>query len=537
MKTKDDLVITGGTYSITAKGDALSGNDSVKIADGTIDLKTTEGDGIKSNKDDDETKGFVSIDGGKLTVDAADKGIKAAQYLRIAGGTIDITAGDDALHSDVSASVHDGTVTIDSGDDALHVEYTLDVNGGTVDVKKCVEGFEGQVININGGTSNIVASDDAVNASIPNEIKAAKEAATTGENASDDAAANSADSTGASDEASSASSGASSASVPSASGESAHSGQSAASDGEKSAASAGSATAAETSERASGKSSASSADSASSDSAASDRGGFPGGGEGRGGMGGHGGGMGGGMMSNVDASCAINVAGGTLTIETEGDGIDSNGYFTMSGGEVYVSGPTSSGNGALDYELGATVTGGTLIAAGSSGMAANFTDGTQGFALVQASGSAGDTITVTDASGKELASHKATKDFQCVVVTAEGMADGETYTLKVNDTATEFTATTEGSQGGFGGMGGMHGQHPGGQGGQRPDGEGWQRPDGENGPGGHRHDGQRPEGAYGPHGDTDGNQQGQGAGEAASGSSASAPSADALGSKEGTTQT
>lgn len=52
-----------------------------------------------------------------------------------------------------------------------------------------------------------------------------------------------------------------------------------------------------------------------------------------------------------------------------GDGLDTNGTMKMSGGTVIVNGPVSSGNGALDYDNGFPVTGGTLIAACSSGIA------------------------------------------------------------------------------------------------------------------------------------------------------------------------
>ena len=61
--SKDDLVITGGTYVVTAVEDALRGRDCVKILEGDFTLNAG-GDGIKSNKDTKATKGFVSIDGG-----------------------------------------------------------------------------------------------------------------------------------------------------------------------------------------------------------------------------------------------------------------------------------------------------------------------------------------------------------------------------------------------------------------------------------------------------------------------------------------
>lgn len=45
-------------------------------------------------------------------------------------------------------------------------------------------------------------------------------------------------------------------------------------------------------------------------------------------------------------------------VNAQGDGLDSNGDLTISGGEVYVDGPTNGGNGALDYDGNGTITGG-----------------------------------------------------------------------------------------------------------------------------------------------------------------------------------
>ena len=54
----------------------------------------------------------------------------------------------------------------------------------------------------------------------------------------------------------------------------------------------------------------------------------------------------------------------------------------ISGGTVYVDGPTDGGNGALDYDGSGEVSGGTVVAVGSVGMAMGFTSGsTQGSIL------------------------------------------------------------------------------------------------------------------------------------------------------------
>lgn len=68
----------------------------------------------------------------------------------------------------------------------------------------------------------------------------------------------------------------------------------------------------------------------------------------------------------------IQISGGMLTVNAGGDGLDSNGDLTVTGGEIYIDGPVQGGNGALDCSGAATISGGTVIAVGSSGMAENF---------------------------------------------------------------------------------------------------------------------------------------------------------------------
>ncbi|HKM00304.1 MAG TPA: carbohydrate-binding domain-containing protein [Mobilitalea sp.] len=66
--SKDDLVITGGTYLISAVKDALNGKDCVKIKDGVFTLSSEKGNAIQSRNNDDITKGYVYIGGGSITV-------------------------------------------------------------------------------------------------------------------------------------------------------------------------------------------------------------------------------------------------------------------------------------------------------------------------------------------------------------------------------------------------------------------------------------------------------------------------------------
>ncbi len=61
--------------------------------------------------------------------------------------------------------------------------------------------------------------------------------------------------------------------------------------------------------------------------------------------------------------------GATVYVNSEGDGVDSNGNITMDGGELVVCGPSSGGNGSLDFDGKFTFTGGNLLAVGSNSMA------------------------------------------------------------------------------------------------------------------------------------------------------------------------
>lgn len=171
------------------------------------------------------------------------------------------------------------------------------------------------------------------------------------------------------------------------------------------------------------------------------------------------------------SDCGITISGGTIRIDASGDGIDSNGDLNVSGGEIYVSGPMSDGDSALDYDSTATVTGGTVVAAGYSGMAQNFgSDSTQGSILLTCQSASTETIRVTDASGNVLAEFTPAKAYTCVVVSIPALAQGSTCTVTMGGQSTNVTL--ESLIYGSGGMGGGMGGQPGGGMGTPPDGTG-----------------------------------------------------------------
>lgn len=173
----------------------------------------------------------------------------------------------------------------------------------------------------------------------------------------------------------------------------------------------------------------------------------------------------------IHANGNVTVSGGTFTITTGDDGIDSNGDLNVSGGEIYVSGPTSDSDSALDYDSTATVTGGTVVAAGYSGMAQNFgANSTQGSILLTCQSASTETIRVTDASGNVLAEFTPAKAYTCVVVSTPALTQGSTCTVTMGGQSTDVTL--ESLIYGSGGMGGGMGGQPGGGMGTPPDGTG-----------------------------------------------------------------
>lgn len=136
-------------------------------------------------------------------------------------------------------------------------------------------------------------------------------------------------------------------------------------------------------------------------------------------------------MMAAEEGVYFKVNGGTICLDADGDGLDSNGDFIVTGGEVYVAGPTNSGNGALDYGSEAIASGGTVIAVGEAGMAESFGESsTQGAIMVNTgSQQAGSTVTLTDEAGNVLAEYTFEKSFSNVVITCPEIVDGGTYTL------------------------------------------------------------------------------------------------------------
>jgi hypothetical protein len=152
-------------------------------------------------------------------------------------------------------------------------------------------------------------------------------------------------------------------------------------------------------------------------------------------MGGGPGGMGGG---GTTAKYTLRINGGYIVSDALGDGVDANGSIAMKGGSLIVHGPTANNNGPLDYQGTFTLTGGLLVAAGSSGMAqAPGTTSAQPSVLMTfaTARQAGTLIHVESASGQHVLSFVPRRAYQSLAFSSSALKTGTTYHVYVGGSA------------------------------------------------------------------------------------------------------
>ena len=170
-----------------------------------------------------------------------------------------------------------------------------------------------------------------------------------------------------------------------------------------------------------------------------------------------------GQNSFSSSNGSIKISGGMIYIKMCGDGIDANGTLDITGGSITVSGANSGDTAILDFDSTGNISGGTFIGTGASGMAQNFSSSSaQGAIMVNASGSAGTVIKLTDSNGNVILTHTADQSFSCVIISHASIVKGGTYTLTVGSSVTSITMSdtvySAGSTGGLGGTGGPGGR-------------------------------------------------------------------------------
>lgn len=420
---KDDLVFTGGTYTVNSASHGLDANDSVRITQSSISV-TAGKDGIHAENSDDSSLGFIYIKDGSFDISAEGDGISSGNSMQINDGTFSIVTGggsenstkqssdswgdfmgghggmgrpggmggkrpgrSTANSSDSSSSASSSNTSTAESDDsstsikAIKSTDDMLINGGTFTIDSSDDSVHSNAsITVNGGIFTIASGDDAFHADETLTIAAGT--IDIGESYEGCEGLHIVISGGdmklvASDDGLNAAGGMD---------ESGYGGN-----------------------------------------RGNDQFGGPGG------MGGPGG--------SSSSNGSIKITGGNLYVKASGDGLDANGTLEISGGHTTVCGPTQGDTATLDYDTSAVITGGTFIGTGASGMAQTFSDSKQGvFAVSVGNQTAGTKIELTDSRGNLVISYEPELSFAVVILSSPDIVKGETYTINVGSTSGEFAA-------------------------------------------------------------------------------------------------
>jgi hypothetical protein len=368
ITSRDDLKITGVNITLNAVNDGIKGRDSIAVKDGNITVNAGA-DGLQANNDEDAEKGYVSIEGGTLSITAGLDGIQAETSLVVSGGEISITTAG-------------GSVASNGGSAWGGRGMEGNANKTTDSAKGLKAGAD---LTIMDGVIQIDSLDDAIHSNDSVTINGGDLLLASGD---DGVHADVALTINGGDlNITQSYEGLESAAITINDG-TIH--LTASDDGIN----------------------------ASDGSGDAAFGGQPMPGQAAGGF------------ESGDNYLYIN--GGYIIVDANGDGIDANGPIVMTDGVVIVNGPTNDGNGPLDYLGAFNISGGYLVAVGSSGMAeAPSTTSTQYSVMYNyASPQAGGTmIHIETEAGQDVLTFVPTKEYQSVLLSSPELENGLTYVV------------------------------------------------------------------------------------------------------------
>ena len=436
--SNDDLVITDGTYNITAASHGLKANDCIRIT-GDSQLTVTAGkDGIHAENDEDTSLGFVYISDGTIEVEAEGDGISAGSYMQISGGTFQVLAGGGSENGTKESSDSWGEFRGgggpggggqapgrsggrgESGDagpsqiaspaqtsvsvENLSTESSSEAGDSFTDASQSTEEDSSTSMKgikaagdllIWGGSFTIDSADDSIHSNSSVTIKDGVFEIASGDDAVH------------ADENLTVTAGTMNISESYEGLEALHL------------------------EIQGGDITLTASDDGLNAAGGTDSSGTQGGRDG----------MFGGGPGASSSEGTILISGGTLNITASADGIDANGSLEITGGYTVVAGPTQGDTSTLDYDTTAEITGGTFIGTGASGMAQTFSDTEQGVISVNVGEqSAGTQVTLTDSSGNTIIEVTPELSFSVIILSSPEIASGESYTLTVGTASEEVEA-------------------------------------------------------------------------------------------------
>lgn len=391
IQSKDGLKITGGMIAVNAVNDGIKGKDFIAVKDGIITVEAG-GDGMQSDNDEDAGRGYICIEGGTLNISSGADGIQAETVLSVNGGDITIFSGGGSVNSSNKIGMNGNTWGSwgNRGEPGMQDNFAVQNNADNSSSADSAKGLKaGVAIAITGGVITIDSSDDAIHSNDGLVINGGTIVIASGDDGMHS------DSTleinGGSIRITKCYEGIESAIVI-------------INDG--------------------------TIHLVSNDDGINVVGGMDGSSiNGRPGQ----------NDFNISGDNYLCINGGYLFIDSTGDGLDINGPVTMTGGAVLINGPTANDNGALDYSGYFKITGGLLVAVGSSGMAqAPGTSSTQysvmvGFSSAQSEGTL---VHIESEGGEEIITFASAKTYQSVVVSSPDLKNGMTCVLYCGGSST-----------------------------------------------------------------------------------------------------
>lgn len=179
---KGYISVTGGSYTLECGNDGIQAETDLLISGGDINIVSGGGSATVEHTAE-QPGGFGGgrwgdfSGGGAAKFDFSDmtssdgtsaesmKGVKAGTSIMISGGEITADCADDTIHSNGEVTIEGGILTLSSGDDGIHTDTILTISNGEINISTSYEGLEGNGIEITGGTINLKAYDDGLNAS------------------------------------------------------------------------------------------------------------------------------------------------------------------------------------------------------------------------------------------------------------------------------------------------------------------------------------------------------------------------------------
>ena len=188
IHTSNDLRVKNGIVTVNAKNNGLKGKESVSISGGTLNITTSNGDGIKSDSDDATDlaagKGSIEITGGEITINSKYDGITANNAIVIADGesttpTIKVTSGGGQTCLSQSTGGNGGgmggpgggfgmggsSCSPDSSMKGFKADSSIAISGGVIEINSRDDGIHSDgSITLSGGKMTIKSDDDGVHA-------------------------------------------------------------------------------------------------------------------------------------------------------------------------------------------------------------------------------------------------------------------------------------------------------------------------------------------------------------------------------------